>query len=148
MIRQLLLAFLVAALLLAGDGCARGSKKQAARQALQRYAELPGLAATHHQGLQEELARLRSEEATPIQLDARRQAEAAGADVTTSVKAPAAHVDRMKVDWSHFFHPQSLATAASRIDAAFPAGEAALTPIQLTSGRRPTFQLRSATTAV
>lgn len=111
-------------------GCARNADQRAVQQAVARYAALPGLAATHHQGLQDELARLRTEGATPRQLDG-AVAETA-APTPTAVAGPAA-ANYGDVEWSRFFRPDSLKAAAGRIDAVFPARSLSLTPLMLTS---------------
>ncbi|MEQ8788163.1 MAG: hypothetical protein RIC55_17780 [Pirellulaceae bacterium] len=124
---------LVAPLLVVVGGCARGTDERAAAAAVRRYAELPGLAATHHKGLRDELARLLSEQTTPRQLDAARSPKTAAVG-PDSAPAKAQEPDHKRIEWSRFFRPQTLTMAASRIDAAFPAsGDSSLTPIQLAS---------------
>lgn len=119
---------LVAALICAAAGCGQVDEEQEAMNMALRYAELPGLRATTHKGLQEELARLVDERATPKLLDEARAQAAADAYRLTTVavesgdELQAAGPTSTVIDWDEFFSPRKLDDVVERIDKVYPAG--------------------------
>ncbi len=108
-------------------GCPNASWKKGTEvgETFEAYADLPGLKASHHPGLQSELALLTSEQATPRQLDeVHATADPASVEVAAVLTTE--------------FHNSAVELAASQTDKLFDAGEFQWDPINT----QRAFQLR------
>jgi hypothetical protein len=130
------------ALLAFATGCNQPTEEEAAIDIAHRYAELPGLKATTHKGLRDELARLIDERATPKLLDEARDAALADAYRLTTVAADiddSAGPRGATIDWQAFFAPRKLEDVAARVDRIYPDGPLKLHPAVL----RTAIELRT-----
>jgi hypothetical protein len=127
--RLLLLACVALAI-----GCRGAADENAALDEAVRYAELPGLRATHHKGLQEELARLESERATPLLLDETAGTASSAHQVVTPTAVDAAGSTNARgavVQWKQFFAPRTVSDVAARLDELYPSGVLEFHPLAL-----------------
>jgi len=99
-------------------GCSGAeSAQQADEKVIESYGQLPGLSATHDQRLQDELARLADEKATPALLTDRSTAAETDGPTTPADK------DNLAVALAEVFPKVDLALIDKRADKLFPVGK-------------------------
>lgn len=108
-------------------GCQRRAPAQPERVEVAPYAALPGVAETHNEELQAEIARLFSEEATPLQLMAGETTTSIEQVIAAQVSSVSPQVTRLDV----IFPPNFRESALDRIDKVWPAEGFDFTPATL-----------------
>ncbi len=119
--------FVVALLLLCGGGCNQRAAKKPEQLDIAPYAALPGVAETHNEELQAEIARLFSEQATPLQLMAAEASTSVEQVIADQSTEPAPYATRLGTIFPKNFHESAL----EKIDKVWPTEGFEFTPANL-----------------
>ncbi len=127
--------FLLCATALFVGGCGSPSEpEELTDQRIREFGSLPGLRTSHHRGLQDELARLESERATPVQLEedsVRRGDSTASQSPPPDEPAASTEEDDLAVILAAAFPDPMVRLLDQRINKLYPVGRFGFGPVEL-----------------